>query len=199
MPFNPDRWATSLFESLQEYIADNIHEVYDVVMGYPDAEEVGKQMPLPKTLIHFEIDDPRQVPFGLGDNVVNNVYNEGAGTVEQWEAHCHEVRIDVGVWASVESGGVSARLEARQDLDRLFNGPTARENLMTHTDGVELLSFTGGQFVTDKINDLPVFRIVDMELRVRVFSRTTKVPIPFIDEVDQSPGLVIDENVTIEG
>jgi hypothetical protein len=199
MPFNPDKWATSLFESLKEYVDDNIHEVYDVVMGYPDADSVASLMPLPKTMIHFEIDDPRQVPFGFGDNVVNRIYNEGAGTVEEWEAHCHEVRIEVGVWASVESGGVSARLEARQDLDGLFNGPSARESLMTHTNGVELLAFTGGQFVTDRINDLPVFRIVDMELRVRVFSRTKKVPIPFIDEVDQSPGLVIDDNVTING
>ena len=68
---------------------------------------------------------------------------------------------------------------------------------MAHTDGVEILSFSGGQSVNDLINDLPVFRVVDIVLRVRVFSRTKKVPITFIEGVEQSPGVEIDETVII--
>ncbi len=208
MPFNPDKWATSLVESLKDYIEDELGDfltnvggppVYELIMEYPPSERLAEKMPFPATIIHFDVDEPRLIPFGFGDNVVNYVYNEGAGTVEEWEAHCHEVTINVGVWASVESGGASARLEARQDLDRMFVGPAARERCMAHTDGVEILSFSGGQSVNDRINDLPVFRVVDIELRVRVYSRTKKAPITFIDGIEQDPQNVIDGNVTITG
>jgi hypothetical protein len=202
--FNPDKWATSLAESLRDYILGEMGDlvtdtpqVYEVIMEYPPADALAKKMPFKSTIIHFEIDDPRQMFFGFGDNVVNQAFDEIAGTVEEWEAHCHEVDINVGVWASVESGGSSARLEARQDLDRLFNGPSARERCMAVTDGVEILSFSGGQHVVDRINDLPVFRIIDAELRVRVYSRTKKTPIEFIDGVEQEPGLTIDETLEI--
>lgn len=204
MAFNPDKWATSLASSLRDYVlgemgdfVTDVPQVYEVIMEYPPADALAKKMPFSSTIIHFEIDDPRQVFFGLGDNVVNQVFNDVAGTVEEWEAHCHEVDINVGVWASVESGGSSARLEARQDLDRLFNGPSARERCMAVTDGVEILSFSGGQHVVDRIGDLPVFRIIDVELRVRVYSRTKKTPIEFIDGFAQEPGLTIDDDVEI--
>lgn len=204
MVFNPDKWATSLVDSLKNYVAAELGTllvgpppVYELVMEYPSADSLAKKMPFQATIIHFDVDAPRLVFFGLGGNIVNGVYDELNKTVEEWEAHCHEVDINVGVWASVESGGASARLEARQDLDRLFVGPYARERCMTHTDGVEILSFSGGQSVNDLINDLPVFRVVDIELRVRVYSRTKKVPITFIVGVDQAPGLEIDETVII--
>lgn len=200
MVFDPDKWATSFFRSFGDYIKSKLDlDIYDVVMSYPSVEKLTEMAPLPKTVIHFEIDDPKQVFFGFGDNIVNQVYNEApVGTVEEWEAHCHEVTLDVGVWASIESGGPSSRLEAREDLDKALNGPMAREACMTDTNGVEILTFTGGQFLPDKIGDLDVFRIVGMELRVRVYSRTRRVPVEFIESADQDPDLVIDGNVTID-
>lgn len=199
MPFDPDKWLISLQRSLKDYVEANLNltDVYELEMSYPSADELAKKVPLPLTILHFEIEDTQMVPFGLGDNVVNVVYDELGGTVEEWEAHCHEVDINVGVWASVESGGVSARLVARQDLDALFVGPAARDACMAQTDGIEILSFSGGLFVNDLINDIPIFRVVDAMLRVRVYSRTRKAPVTFIEDVGQSPGLEIDETVII--
>src|SRR5688500_16567927 len=179
MAFNPDKWLTSLWRELKTYVTTNLNltGVYTLSMSYPDTDDLSRKMPFPLTILHFEIEEPRLIPIGLGDNVVNIVYNEVDGTMEEWEAHCHEVEINVGVWASVESGGVSARLEARQDLDLLFVGPAAKERCMTQTDGIEILSFSGGQFVNDVIGDQPVFRIIDANLRVRVFSRTKKASV----------------------
>lgn len=195
--FNPDRWMTSLFRSLKDYLEAGLDNVYDLEMSYPDPEDMKKRMPLAKTLLTFECDNPRQIPFGLGDNVVQSFEHEPAGTVEEWEAHCHEVDIDVGIWASIESGGTTARWEAREDLDLLLNGPAALEACMEATGGIEIQSFSGGRFITDSINDVVVLRVVDMTLKVRVFSRTKKVPISYVDSVEQSPGLVIDDTVII--
>jgi hypothetical protein len=135
-------------------------------------DDLADKVPLPKTIIHFEIDDPREIPFGIGENLVNHVVDAIGGTVEEWEAHCHEVDIDVGVWASVESGGPTARMEAMEDLNKLFTGPNAREACMIATNGVYPRALIGGRFVTDSISDVTTFRIVDMTLRVRVYSRT---------------------------
>lgn len=199
MPFDPDNWLVSLQRSLKSYVEANLDltGVYELEMSYPSADEIAKKTPLPLTILHFEIDDPRLMPFGFGDNVVDGLYDENGGTVEEWEAHCHEVDINVGVWASVESGGVTARLVARQDLDKLFVGPAAREACLAQTEGIEILSFSGGLFVTDTINDLPIFRVVDATLRVRVYSRTRKQPVSFINDVGQSPGIEIDDTVII--
>lgn len=199
MAFNPDKWLVSLQQTLKAYVTTTLDltDVYELRMEYPPADSLADKMPFPETILHFEIDDPRLVPFGIGDNVVGGVYDEVGGTLEEWEAHCHEVDINVGVWASIASGGVSARLEARQDLDTLFVGPAARTACMTFTDGVEILSFSGGQFVNDVISDMPVFRVVDANLRVRVYSRTRKLPIPFVNDIEQSPGLLIDETIII--
>lgn len=198
--FNPDKWLVSMFRALETYVTTALGtdaQIYDLEMSYPDAGVIAKKMPLKKTIVHFDIDDPRLIPFGLGDNVVDQVYDETGHTIEEWEAHCHEVDINVGIWASVESGGVSARLEARQDLDRLFVGPAAFTACMTITNGIEIMSFSGGQFANDTINDLPVFRVVDANLRVRVYSRTKKVPITFIDNIQQLPELQITGEVII--
>lgn len=198
--FDPDKWVTSFFRALVNYaqplLRHNNQDVYDVIESYPPLDELTTKVPLAKTLIHFDIEDMEQVFFGLGENIVFEEYRSATHDVESWEAHCHIVRMDVGVWASIESGGPSARLEARQDLDRIFNGPAARDNCMTATDGVEILGFTGGRFLTDAINDLPVFRIVDQELRVRVYSRT-KVLATAIESIDQDPQLSVGTEVLI--
>lgn len=195
--FNPDAWLTSLTRALKEYVMDGLglsgaaSDPYEVRMSYPDVTEVADKLPLKKTMIHFEIDDPRQVMFGLGDNVVHSDVDESNFVITEWEAHCHDVDIDVGVWASVESGGSTSRMEAREDLDKLFNGPSARETCMTETNGVDPREFSGGRFLTDTISDVLVFRIVDMTLRVRVYSRTVIGPTTYADTVVQAPDLTI--------
>jgi hypothetical protein len=205
MPYNPDKYLTSAFRELKAYVlaqlglSGAVLDPYEVIMSYPDSQTVADKMPLTKTLIHFDIDDETRMFLGLGDNVLDTVINEGDETIEEWEAGLHEIVLNVGVWASVQSGGVSARLEARQDLDRMFNGPDARKRLMAASDGIEILSFTGGMFVNDLINDMPVFRVVDMALRLRVFSRYKKVPIAYIDDVGQQPEIIIDGNVNVTG
>lgn len=201
--FNPDKWMTSMMRSLEAYVEAGLlltgaaTDPYEVEMSYPPPELLSQRMPLKRTLIHLEVEEPDQVFFGLGDNKVNVIVDEDTGTIEEWEAHCHEVTVNVGIWASVESGGPSARMEARQDLDALFNGPIAFKNFMTQ-QGMEILSFTGGRHVTDVLADAPVFRTVDLVLRLRVFSRS-KETTTYIDSVTQAPELTIDSGVSIVG
>lgn len=201
--FDPDKWTTSFFRALFNYTKAKLNitdvpatDLYELVESYPDIDALTKKMPIPVTIIHFDIEDMDNVFFGLGDNVVRETYLPASLEVEEWEAHCHVVNIDVGVWASIESGGPPARLEARQDLDRVFNGPAARDDCMAVTDGVEILSFTGGRHITDAINDVPVFRVVDQQLRVRVYSRTKKVG-PAVEVILQNPQLTIQNQAVI--
>lgn len=196
--FNPDQPFASFFSALKSYIEANVDtDIYDIVPSYPDVDDMTKESPLPKTVIHFDIDDPRQTFFGFGDNVVDAEYVEYdpdldiGGTLVESEAHCHEVALDFGIWASVESGGPSGRLSARDDLDRIFNGPLAHAACLAATNGLDVMSFTGGRNLTDKINDLTVFRMVGIELRVKFYSRNKNAPGPFIDTAIQAPDLTI--------
>jgi hypothetical protein len=191
--------VTSFFRSLKDYLEDNLDtDIYDLVMSYPSVDTLQKKMPEPQVIIHFDIADPNQVFFGLGENLVNNEYQEPAGTVVEWEAHMHEITMDVGIWSSIPAGGPSGRMTAYEDLAKLFTGPHARDALMTATNGIELLHFAGGRNITDNIGDIDVFRMVDVELRLRVFSRTKLPAVPYIHSADQDPGLTIDDNVTID-
>lgn len=196
--FNPDAWLSSLTKALRDYAATKLDpDLYDLVMSWPSADEIASRMPLDKVIVHFEVAEPRQMFFGLGDNVVNATYDETAGTILEQEAHCHEVTLDVGVWASAETGGPEARLEAREILDSLFNGPTAFDACMAATQGVEIRRFSGGRNLNDAVNDVAVWRMVDIELIVRVYSRTLKVPQTFISQINQEPGIRIDDIVII--
>jgi hypothetical protein len=167
-------------------------------MSYPSVDLLQKKMPEEKVIIHFDIADPSLGFFGLGENIVNQEYQEPAGTVVEWEAHMHDVTLDVGIWASIPAGGPSGRMTAYEDLSKLFTGPSARDTVMTATDGIELLHFVGGRNITDSIGDIDVFRMVDVELRTRVFSRTKLPAVPYIHGADQDPALTIDDNVTID-
>lgn len=197
--YNPDKPFTSFFESLLAYLQTYVNEnVYEIVPSYPSPEQIDKLLPLRKTIIHFDIDEPQSQFFGFGDNVVDYEYIEydeltdtGAEVIET-EARCHEILLDFGIWASIESGGPSARLAARELLDAILNGPSAKEAVMSVTDGVELLSFSGGRNITETINDIDVFRMVGIELRVRIYSRKRTEPGRIINEIDQAPELEID-------
>jgi len=194
-PYDPDDWLTSTWRGLRSYMQTYIGtSIYEFVLGYPSADDLLRQVPLKKTIIAFDIDDIANRPLGLGDTVVDCKYDEIAKTIEDHEAKEHVIMFSIGVWSSVESGGVTARLKAYQALDRLFAGRDANRRCLAHTSkGVDILSFTGGTFMPDKVGDVPVFRVVDAELRVRVFSRTRRLPVGFIETIS------LDEELRIDG
>lgn len=200
--FNPDNFLPSTVRAIKELVLGQMIEfgeedIYDVQMSYPSVDHLRQMVPFHKTLIHFEVDEPATMFYGLGENITSVEYNTPAVTITQSEVSEKSLTFDVGIWASPESGGPSARLDARQILDKIFSGPYARKVCMEATDGVELLEFSGGRFISDTINDLPVFRAVDMTLRVRVFARRILAAIPYIEVVNLDPGLVIDGSVTV--
>lgn len=201
--FNPDSWLTSLTRALKAYaVAGGLStNLYEVIMEYPDVLSTDKKWPRPKAVVHFSVEDIESMPLGMGSSVVKDVFSDnplGDGElVEEWEAHPKRVQFDVGIWTSKETGGPTSRMEAREILDTLFVGPRARAACMTATDGIEILSFSGGRFVEDSINDLPVFRAVDQDLIVRVFGRLKATPVPAWDDFQQEPGIEIDDTVIV--
>lgn len=202
--FDPTQWLVSQFRSLKEYVESVFDpDIYDIQFSYPDITEMMKGIPLPKTLIHFEIENPENIKFGFGDNVVQEEYlldelgNE-IGDIQEWEASRHEITWDVGIWASAESGGVTSRLEAYQILCSLFVGPRAYAACLEATEGVQILSFTGGGFVIDPMNGTPVYRVVGIELRTLVFGLSSQPPVPFIEEITPEPGVDVEGEVIVE-
>jgi hypothetical protein len=198
MAFNPDKWATSMWTELRSYLNTFIpDDIYELQLGYPDVLELTKTFPLLKTLIHFDILDVEEMKFGLGENSVNDFYDESGQTIQQWEAHNTIVHFDVGIWASAGTGGINARLNAMERLTINLTGPRAREEMMLATDGLELLSFTGGRFILDQIADHTVWRTVDTEMRLRVLWRRKLAPIPSWEDITPEPGIEIDETIII--
>jgi hypothetical protein len=204
--FNPEKWLTTFTRALKDYVINGALplNLYEIIMEYPGVLMTDTNWPRPKTVIHFSIEDIEQMQMGMGSGVVNEVFSVPplpalGEVVEEWEAHPYRVTLDVGIWASKESGGSTARMEAREALDLLFVGPKARTNCMTLTDGIEILSFTGGRFVEDEVNNLPVFRAVDQDLIVRLYGRLKAPPVPVWDTFVQEPGIEIDDTVIVSG
>lgn len=198
MAYDPDNWLVSLFRELKAYVdAEVTTNIYDIQFSYPDISELAQRMPFEKTILAFEVDDIAERPFGMGDNFIDGVENLAGDEVENHEALIFEVNFDVSVWASAPSGGVTSRLEAYQLLADLFSGNGAVDKCRTATGGVEIRSFTRGRFITDKINDQAIFRIVDTTLVVRVYARRVHAPAVLVDEIIYDPELVIDGSVPI--
>jgi hypothetical protein len=190
--FAPETWLESATRGIQDYafngfdksvhIAgfDKGHEVYDIIMEFPETDHIMKMVPLGKTVIHFEIDTIESSVLGFGDNTAKRISDPLLGVLFEQEGRRQEINFDVGIWTADRAGGSTARLRAYQVLLNLFQGAQATNALRTATDGgdgqVELLSFMGGNFATETIGDIRVFRMLNCELRVRVFSRT---PTPF--------------------
>ncbi len=212
--YNPEIHMESLSRCLKEYAEDGFKnairdeannpsgdELYQIVMEFPGTEITAMKVPLEKTIIHFEIDDVEDRVVGLGDNIFadNYVNNVGVGTdtVNPQEAKMHMVNFDVGIWSSDRSGGVTSRLRAQQILINLFLGSIAQAKIREATHGgdgcLEILRYTGGNFATERINDVDVYRMMGAELVIRVFSRTPIAddPFPAIESITQVPGLTI--------
>ena len=207
--FNPDLWLTSLQRALKDYTLAEIDkavmvgatpsglDTYDVVYDWPDAFELAKDAKLEKTIIHFAIDDIANMPIGMGDNVYNTIEenrNEpNSDFIRYHEGQCHEVNFDVGVWASDQSGGATARLVVYEMLQKIFGTEIGKRKVRSAID-VEVRRFNGGRFITDRISDLRVFRLIDSELVARVYSREIDEPLVIID---QEP--VVTSTITIGG
>lgn len=177
--YDPDQWLVTLVRGLKDYIASKINSgLVNVEMSYPDTSRWTKETPLDKTLIHMDIDNHLSRTVGMGHPGVETFTpSPDAGvspaTWRNDEAGEELVSFDMGIWASEESGGGTARLTYHQLLINLFNVAGAKEELRDATGGIWVVSFSGGQYTTDRINDLPVWRAHDMTLVTRVYSRRT--------------------------
>jgi hypothetical protein len=195
-PYDPAAWLLSLTRGLEDYVTNGLQDLQvDVEMSFPDTVEIEKKMPLAKTLVHMDIDDREDRMIGFGSPGVE-VYDEASGKVSFHEASWHSVNYDVGVWASAESGGETARLVVAQRLIDLFSGAGGQRRIREAVGQIQIVSFNGGRFLLDRINDILVWRAVDMTLVVRVFSR--RVPpetevAQAVEDFDQVQNLTIAE------
>jgi hypothetical protein len=204
--FDPEDWLVSMKRGLEAYVKNGFQQsvtgrqgdlVYEVIFEFPSGDMMAKKVPLKKPVIHFEVDEIRPSLVGFGDNVFAWNFNETDYSVKPQEAAENVVNFDVGIWTSDTSGGTTTRLRIYQILEQLFIGKRAKEALLKATDGgdggVEILRYRGGRFLSEHINDVLVYRMVDSELEVRVFSRTPKpfLAEPAIQGITQDPQLTI--------
>lgn len=146
---------------------DNVNgNVYQVVFDYSPAQITSQLLPLQRTVLHFAIDNIDNPLLGYGRAVTETYETDQA--IES-EILPHEINFDVGAWASAKTGGSSSRLELYQLLTKLFQGVEAKAKCFEATDGIEIMSFNGGRFFVDRINDLEVYRIIGAELVVKVY------------------------------
>jgi hypothetical protein len=214
--YNPEEYLTSSIRALEQYAKDAFHkavrdsndnpvgnQVFEIIMEYPEANQLPHKTPLTKTLIHFAIDDIENPDLGFGDNIFRENYDPVTKTSRPQEARLHRINFDVGVWTSDRAGGTTMRLRAYEILTNLFKGSIAETlayNAMSQNDGsLEILRFSGGRFFQEKINDIVTYRIADCMLDVRVYSRT---PLPktggaTIEQINQDQDLEID-NIEVE-
>lgn len=214
--FNPEQHMTSTVRALKEYTFNGFNnavlndlaqpsgdEVYDVIMEFPPTEMILRRFPEARVIIHFEIDDIRDYVLGLGENTAKSVYDSILHEVHEQEGRRHEIDFDVGIVASDESGGVTARLVAYEILCNLFAGSQAITKLREATDNgdgaLELLRFSGGHFVSEDMNDIRVARMINCILTIRVFSRTPNPIIqPSIEDIFQDQTeIILDPHLTI--
>jgi hypothetical protein len=200
--YNPEKWMETTLRVLKEYVEDNVNtRIYNVVMEFPGSIVDAGKLPIPKTIIHFELDAVDSGPVGFGDGKFADNYDAATQTIAPQYATVNVLTFDVGIWASDRSGGTTARMRARQALEFLFgvNGG-GLSKLMDYSDngdgGLEILSFSGGRFVLDSsTRDFRLYRMVDCQLVIRVFSRTP-IPVddpgqPTIEQITQTPNLTI--------
>lgn len=213
--YDPRKWLPSMFRALSEYVSGGIDastkhfdediglRAYEILFDFPAARVDPRKLPFRNeqgeatTLFHLEIDNIDSQPLGFGDNQFTETIYAANGTVVPEEAHGHEVTFDVGVWATDESGGSSARLEAYGILDSIFSGPGAQNACQSLTGGVLIRSFSGGRFLTETVNDIRLYRVADVELVTHVYSSKLVQPavIPVIEIV---PELIIDGVVIVD-
>lgn len=197
--FEPEEesWLESTINSIEQYVKDTMkakgnQNLYEIRMSFPSTN-AELDFPLAKTVIAFEIDDVQNIPLGIGNSVLSSFYDDTALDVYEIESGMHELNIDISIWASHNSGGSTDRMRAYQFLADLFYGPRAY-NQMLSKKGIEILSFKGGAFSRETMEEQDVFHVGGIELIVRVFS--TNIPsqdeaLAYIDEITQEPDLTL--------
>lgn len=212
----PDEWLESTIRVLKEYLQEEFHrsvsaeseyvgeQAYEVVPQFPGPDLDIRRMPMHRTIIHFEIDDIESSLIGFGDNVFDRTYDPATESITEREAQVHVINFDIGIWASDASGGTTSRSRAKQVLQNCLGGARGIVKMREWSDGddgkLEILSYSGGRFMVDRINDMQVFRMVDSTLVIRVFSRTPLGDAqtgPAIEEIIQDPELKITDNSTL--
>jgi hypothetical protein len=208
--YDPEIWLESTIRCLKEYLEQEFNrsisdgqnyvgeDAYEIVAEFPATDLELRRMPMQKTIIHFEIDDIQSTLLGMGENIFASTYDPATETVIGRTGEVHAINFDVGIWASDASGGITARLRAKQTLQNALGGALGITKLRNFTDGgdgtLDILDFSGGRFVLDKINDMTVFRMAECTLTVRVFSRTPlddALTGPAIEEIIQDPNLSV--------
>jgi hypothetical protein len=201
MSYDPEKYLESTVHDLKNYVESGFNtRIYQIVMEFPGAYLDASEMPMRKTIVHFEIDDIRDEYTGFGIEPMRADYSEDETTVQGRWAGMHHINFDVGVWASDDSGGTTSRLRAKQILTQLFGYPSSVEALRQFSDGgdgsIEIVQWSGGMNAQDRVNDIRVYRAMNMTLDVRVFSRS---PLPtdssladtVIEDIVQQPNLTI--------
>ncbi len=179
--YDPEKFFETTVRTLKEYVEANVNtRIYEVVMEFPGAQLDAGELPLTKGVIHFELDDQESKPVGFGSGMFRDNYNSTSHEIFPQYATVQTFTFDVGVWTSDGSGGTTTRMRAKQYLNFLFdmnNGGSKKfGDFSDNGDGrIEVLSFSGGRFVLDRANDVRLYRMVDCQLVLRVYSRT---PLP---------------------
>lgn len=209
--YNPDQWFVSLIRSLEEYVVDSFNaevsgngdEIWRIIMDFPESDDLPEVVgESDKILVHFAPDNIENIKLGYGLDIVDFTTTPPsgpppapAGSVNESEAEPHLVNFDVGIWTYDNTGGATLRMETYQLLERFLHGPRAYQAVKDATEGVEVQSYNGGRWVTERIAGTRVFRMVDAELIVRVYSRKlTIAAAPLTDSIEQDPNLTIDGN-----
>jgi hypothetical protein len=198
--FDPESWLETAVRGVKDYAEQALNGSYEIVMEFPTQEFDSRTTPWDKTIVHFAIDSQDDYALGFGSEpTVWNFSEAEQGVFPQWGA-AHRINFDVGVWATDASGGLTSRLRAKQYLHDAFGLPQGVMLLREATDNddgkLEIISFSGGRNLIDTVNDFRVYRMVDCNLEIRVFSRT-RMPDeagPAIMDIPQEPVLFINDN-----
>jgi hypothetical protein len=186
---DPDNWLPTFFRALKGYIETKFNlDAYEIRFGFP--QDVDK-LPLAKTIIHFEIDQIESIVVGMGDQQYVATWDETTVTITPHEIQCYEVELDIGVWATAFTGGTTARLVGTQTLLDALAGP-ANFKYIRRNVGIEILELRGGSFIVEEVNDIEMFRVVDISMRVRVYARNILAAETYLEGIEQDQNLDID-------
>lgn len=211
MKYDPEAWIESTIRVLKEYLEQEFQvsvddgqdfvglDAYEIIAEFPGTLLDARKMPMQRTIVHFEIDDIQSNIVGFGDNVFSSTLSlDGMLTGRTGEVHL--INFDVGIWASDASGGTTARMRAKQILQSALGGARGITRLRDFSDNgdgmLEIMGFSGGRFMADRIGDMTVHRMSDSTLVIRVYSRDPLAPDmtgPAIMEIDQDPEFWIEE------
>src|SRR5438874_8777116 len=109
--YDPEKFLESTSRVLKDYVEANVNtRIYNVIMEFPGADIDSGQLPLQKTIIHFELDDIDSKPVGMGSGMFADNYDSVLQQITPQYASVHRLLWDVGIWASDRSGGTTSRM-----------------------------------------------------------------------------------------